>query len=89
MRVRVKYCGGCNPRYDRKAALERLQAAFPDDTFVATDDGGGPFDHVVVLCGCPAACASHEDLRGRRGKTVVTSEEESLNLEGILRAVAG
>ena len=61
MKVRVKYCGGCNPRYDRKAEVARLRAAFPDIEFAETGDEG-PFDHVVVICGCSAAfgAAPHE-----------------------------
>ena len=87
MKIRVKYCGGCNPRYDRKAVTERLRAAFPEDTFVEGGDDEGPFDHVIVLCGCSAVCASHEDLHGTHGKTVTGSEEECKSLEDILRAI--
>lgn len=87
MAVRVKYCGGCNPRYDRRAVTERLRAAFPQTEFVEMGDDEGEFDHVIVLCGCPAACASHEGLRGIHGKTVVDSAEESEKLESILRSI--
>ena len=83
----MKYCGGCNPRYDRKAVVERLKTAFPDTEFVETGDDDGPFDHVIVLCGCSATCASHEDLQGKHGKTVTSSEEECRHLEEILRSV--
>ena len=88
MKVRVKYCGGCNPRFDREAEFERLEVAFPDAEFVVMGDDEGPFDYVIVLCGCPAACASHEDLHGAHGKTVVTSEEECRPLQDILRAIS-
>ena len=27
MRIGIKYCGGCNPRYDRVAAVKELQHA--------------------------------------------------------------
>ena len=87
MKIRVKYCGGCNPRYDRKAVTERLRAAFPESEFVEAGDDEGPFDHVIVLSGCSAACASHEDLHGTYGKTVPTSQEECNGLEDILRAI--
>lgn len=75
MRVRIKYCGGCNPRYDRKAVVERLRAEFPEDEFIEMGDEG-PFDRVIVICGCSATCASHEDLYGLRGKTVLSTDEE-------------
>ncbi len=87
MKVRVKYCGGCNPRFDRKAVTERLKAGFPRTEFVEMGDDDGPFDHVVVICGCPAECTSHENVCGLHGKTVVSSLEESEELEKILQAV--
>ena len=87
MKVRVKYCGGCNPRFDRKEVMERLKASFPKAEFVESGDDEGPFDRVVVLCGCSASCASHEDLCGMHGKVVVSSAEESEGLEEFLRSV--
>ena len=87
MAIRVKYCGGCNPRYDRRAVTEKLRAAFPQAEFVEMGDDEGEFDHVIVLCGCPAACAAHEGLVGRHGKTVVDSAGQSEELEDVLRAI--
>ena len=87
MNIRVKYCGGCNPRYDRRAELDRLKTAFPEASFVEMGDDVGPFDHVIVLCGCTAMCAEHEHLHGEYGKTVTASAEDCEQLEGILRAI--
>lgn len=76
MKIRVKYCGGCNPRYDRKAITEEIRNACPQAEVIErhVDD---PVDFVTVICGCPATCASHEDLQGKHGKIVISSEEES------------
>lgn len=84
--VRIKYCGGCNPRYDRKAVAEKLRAAFPESRFVEMGDEG-PFDRVIVLCGCSASCASHEDLQGKYGKIVTASAEECETLEIALKKI--
>lgn len=86
MKVRIKYCGGCNPRYDRRAVVERLRAGFPEDEFVEMVDEG-PFDRVIVICGCSATCASHEDLHGLHGKTVLSSDEEYAALCESLREI--
>ncbi|MDR3073665.1 MAG: hypothetical protein LBV01_02925 [Deltaproteobacteria bacterium] len=85
MRVRVKYCGGCNPRYDRKALTEKLRAAFPLAEIIERHEDG-PFDFVAVVCGCPAACAAHEDLRGGRGKMIITADEQ---FEELRQALSG
>ena len=87
MKVRIKYCGGCNPRFDRKAVTMRLRDAFPEVEFVETGEDG-EYDHVVVLNGCPAACASHEDLHGALGKSMLDSSEDEIEaLEETLRSL--
>ena len=76
MTVGVKYCGGCNPRYDRVAAARRLEEAFPALTFSSARPGAC-YDALLVLCGCTARCA---DLTGLEGKQVLVlcapSDEE-------------
>lgn len=67
MIVGIKYCGGCNPRYDRVAAARRLEAAFPGLTFTPARPGAG-IDVLLVLCGCTARCA---DLTGLKADTIL------------------
>jgi 4-hydroxybutyrate CoA-transferase len=85
-RVRITYCGGCNPRYDRTAVAAKLRAAFPEIGLVEASDDA-PAHFVAVICGCPAACASHQDMRGLDGKMVITSEEHYQNLVTAIRAI--
>jgi hypothetical protein len=84
-RIRIKYCGGCNPRYDRTALAARLRAAFPEAD-IAETSSDGPDYFVAVICGCPAACASHEDLHGLAGKVVIASGQEYEKLVAAIRA---
>ena len=84
-RIRVKYCGGCNPRYERTAVTAKLRAAFPEAA-VAEVPAAGPDHFVAVICGCPVACAAHDDLRGLAGKAVITSREEYELLAAAIRA---
>ena len=72
MTLALKYCGGCNSRYDRGAILAALQADFPELKIV---DSADQPDFVLVLCGCPSRCADHEGLEGRLGKWLVDSPE--------------
>ncbi|MDL2209662.1 hypothetical protein LJC26_02520 [Desulfovibrio sp. OttesenSCG-928-O18] len=88
MRIRIKYCGGCNPRYDRSAVAEKLRADFPQAEIVVTGDDG-PFDYVVVLAGCTAACAAHEDLHGTYGKSIIMSEADYPGVAEAIRAIPG
>jgi len=60
----VKYCGGCNPRYDRAALVrqleERLGAPLPPAI------AGVVYDELYVVCGCSARCAALESFRAHR-----------------------
>lgn len=78
MRIGIKYCGGCNPRYDRTALVSRLKQALEGECvqWVSASVTGEPFDFVLVVCGCTAACAQHEELNGISGKLVIDSRSE-------------
>lgn len=56
LRVGIKFCGGCNPRYDRPALVSRLAGRFPRVCFLPVAEGER-YDAVAVVCGCLAACA--------------------------------
>lgn len=76
MRIAVKYCGGCNPRYDRPGFRTRLEARLAGRAEFVNASAEGPFDLVLVVCGCTAACADHRTLEGRLGKRVVHGEDQ-------------
>lgn len=60
MTINIRYCGGCNPRYDRKKIVQRIQKTFPLQTLLINSQEAA--DAVVILCGCSSACAvSRED----------------------------
>lgn len=75
MRIAVKYCGGCNPRYRRGAMVERLRRGFTGIEVAAADESGPQTDLLVVICGCPSACAGHGHLSARHGTLVLVEGE--------------
>ncbi|MDQ5987710.1 MAG: hypothetical protein CSYNP_03455 [Syntrophus sp. SKADARSKE-3] len=53
--VAVKFCGGCNPTYERGQFFESIRKAAADKiTWVRADNS--KVDALLVICGCPAAC---------------------------------
>lgn len=84
MRVGVKYCGGCNPRYDRTALLERLRRDFPALEIGIHKEGAQP-DFALVLAGCPASCVEHGGFNGRLGKMVLESPADYEAVAALLR----
>lgn len=76
MTVTVKYCGGCNPRYDRTKAVEELKSALPHVTFVPASKGEKT-KYAIAVCGCSAQCVDVSDLRAET--IVYLSKEEEVN----------
>ena len=81
--INIKYCGGCNPRYDRTQIAKRIQKEFPDETIRVNSTQ--PADAAVILCGCSAACAVAKEEREDPGVYVMWREEELEELLEFLR----
>ena len=76
-RVAVKFCGGCDPTFDRGRYWSRIKEAGGSRvTWVSLD--ADRYDAVLIITGCPTACpleytAFDESLK----IVVVTDEQES------------
>ena len=66
MKRAVKYCGGCNPRYDRVALVHRLEEKFGEKIPAANYEE--VYDELYVICGCTSRCT---DLSGYMAKSIV------------------
>ena len=75
--IGVRYCGGCNPRYDRVALVKRIGGFFPEAEFV-TAQAGVKYPAVLVVCGCPSRCANVSDLAVPAGRLIYLSGWEEL-----------
>ncbi len=73
-RVGVKYCGGCNPNYDRVRRVEILTGALKDRVeFVSYDEV--PFDLLLIVNGCSRACADKEKVRVLCANSIIIEDE--------------
>lgn len=61
-RVGVKYCGGCNPNYDRVKRVEMLKGALKGRIEVVSYEEV-PYDLLLIVNGCPKACVDREKVR--------------------------
>ena len=59
IRVGIKYCGGCNPEYDRVALVDKLKRRLTGRVEFTSWESND-IDMVLAVEGCSAACA---DLR--------------------------
>jgi hypothetical protein len=56
-RIGIKYCGGCNPSYERVEMVQQVQSLLKD-RFIFSIYDQQDSDIMVFVCGCPRACAS-------------------------------
>lgn len=62
MKIGVKYCGGCNPSFDRKKAVERVLGDFNNFNIETANDIEA-YDILLVVNGCSRSCADYEVLK--------------------------
>lgn len=74
MLVGLKYCGGCNPKYDRGALARALVAALPEHEFRPARPGE-EYDLLVVISGCHVQCADISALKFQRGPVYISSAD--------------
>lgn len=76
MKCGVRFCGGCNPRYDRGNALEKLKERFKGEIDFVIAEENVMHDLLLVIGGCTNCCASYEQFQTRRGIIRIWDEEQ-------------
>lgn len=78
VKMGLRYCGGCNPRYDRVALFRQLQQSLPGIRFELADADA---EHAAVLlvCGCSARCVGVSDLTLPADRLVYISSADQLD----------
>ncbi len=85
MKVALKFCGGCDPAYDRMEAFQRIRSEAGDSIeWVDVEDRG--YEAVLLVCGCPTACPDGEL---REAPRLVTLKHEGLSPERVVAQLLG
>lgn len=74
-KIAVRYCGGCNPGYQRGTAVRTLQKRFPHLQLLNFEPSA-VYEAVLVVCGCSARCAGQADLPVDIPRLVMASQED-------------
>ena len=85
--VGVRYCGGCNPRFDRAEGVRRLAAACPGAS-VESAEPGRMYDLLLIVGGCSACCADQTGLTGR-AVVEIRQEQDFERALALLRGAGG
>jgi len=77
LKIAVKYCGGCNPNYDRVALVKKIEESLSGKAaFVATDSNS--ISVVMAVVGCSIACADLTPFRGLETRIITCPEDAEL-----------
>jgi len=63
----VKFCGGCNPKYDRGAVYETIKERLQNEIDFEYAKEGRMYDVLLVIGGCTNCCASYDQYLTKRG----------------------
>ncbi len=76
-RIGIKYCGGCDPAYDRVPYVKQIQKAAGDQIeWVPFDQGG--FTDLLLIHGCNTECIEIEPFKNMGIRVIsVTNNEKS------------
>ncbi len=74
MIVGIKYCGGCNPEYDRVALVEQIRCVLKGKVeFVSAQSEG--VELILAMQGCATACADLTPFKGIQIKMITKTED--------------
>ena len=75
MKIGVKYCGGCNPCYERSDILRWLKRDYPTvQTEAVREDV--LYDMCLVICGCREECSDYSYLKQQYEVLIIRAPEE-------------
>lgn len=86
MKCGVKFCGGCNPRYDRGAAYREIKEALNNIDFIYAEEDE-PVDILLVIGGCSACCASYEQYSVKDEVFKMWDKDHIENIKSKLKAI--
>lgn len=61
-RLAIKFCGGCNPHFDRGEVARLIKKAWGAGEWVSADENA---DLLLIINGCLSSCAQREEVEGK------------------------
>ena len=87
LKIGLKYCGGCNPEYDRVELVTRMEQRLREKaTFVSPDSQN--VDIILAVQGCSTACADLSPFDGLEVLTITCEEDARVLSDEILKKIS-
>jgi len=87
VRVGLKYCGGCNPEYDRVALVRHIEESLQGKVAFVTPESEG-VGLILAVEGCSIACADLSAFQGMEIR-VITNIKSAERFIKEIRAQVG
>ncbi len=82
-KVALKFCGGCNPEFDRGEYYRRIRTAAAESIEWRTLEDGD-FETVLLIEGCRTACPE-KDFLAPIGRRVISLANEDLEPDEVVK----
>jgi hypothetical protein len=88
IKVGLKYCGGCNPRFHRQLFVRDLTASLDFLVeWVSFEDE--ELSRLLIVCGCETACVDPKEFEDRKLRMFFVSGNEPGVKENVLSFILG
>ena len=84
LRVGIKYCGGCNPEYDRVAIVDNIKQSLQDEIEIVRPESED-VDLILSVNGCSTACADLKSFENLKIHTITSMEDSNKFIRAIRR----
>nr|WP_297282299.1 hypothetical protein [uncultured Agathobaculum sp.] len=75
LRCTVKFCGGCNPRYDRGEAYNTVRSSLSGAASFAYPEDGAHYDVLLIIRGCTGCPYLYEEIDAAH-RVIITAADE-------------
>jgi len=82
--VGIKYCGGCNPEYDRVAIVDHIKQSLKDKIEIVRPESED-VDLILSVNGCSTACADLKIFEGMEIHTITSLKDSNKFIKVIRR----
>jgi hypothetical protein len=79
LNIGIKYCGGCNPKYNRSGFVSGLAAKYKGKIKIEPIKEDVIYDMIIIMNGCSSVCVSISEMK-HMGKILSVASEEDFTL---------
>lgn len=74
-RLAIKFCGGCNPSYERGEVSRIVKESLPKVRWVSADEEA---DLLIIINGCNASCAQRLEIE-EKGRLCLSIRDDGIS----------